>query len=105
MENGTAELIVSMLGAISSTTSVILFLPQFWSIYRLRGEPRALLGVPVARMVVLWVQALLWIFYGVSLGQIWVSLPGLVNTPFMVASIVIVRRAHRQLAERRAHLS
>ncbi|MGP5288466.1 PQ-loop domain-containing transporter [Brachybacterium tyrofermentans] len=105
MEHRTVELIVSVLGAISSTTSVILFLPQFWSIYRLRSEPSALLGVPVARMVILWVQALLWIFYGVELGQIWVSLPGLVNTPFMVASIVIVRRAHRELAERKGHVS
>lgn len=90
-------MLISSLGAISSTTSVILFLPQFWSIYRLRGEPRALLGVPVTRMVILWAQALLWISYGIALGQPWVSVPGVINTPFMVASIVIVHRAHRRI--------
>lgn len=91
------EALISVLGAIASTTSVILFLPQFWSIWRLRHEPEYLRGVPVARMVLLWAQALLWISYGFALQQPWVSAPGLVNTPFMVASIVILWRAHRRV--------
>lgn len=106
MKSASIELIVPILGVVSATTSVILFFPQFWSIYRLRGESYALLGVSAARLVILWIQGLLWVSYGVALGQIWISLPGLVNTPFMVASILIVRRARRHLnAAREVHPS
>lgn len=91
------QLLLGVIGAICSVTSIILFIPQFISIYRLRSNHRALLGVPTSRMVILWVQALLWIAYGLALGQIWVSVPGIVNTPFMIASIIIVARAHHAL--------
>lgn len=93
----SAEVLMGVVGAAASTTSVMLFLPQFFKIWGLRHRPEALLGVPVSRMVILWAQALLWITYGFALGQVWVSVPGLVNTPFMVASIVLVWRAHREV--------
>lgn len=95
----TEATLLGVLGAIASTTSVILFFPQFLAIWKLRNDPMDLRGVPVARMVILWVQALLWIAYGFAIHQPWVSTPGIINTPFMVASIVIVWRAHRQVAK------
>lgn len=91
---------LSMIGGLASITSIILFLPQFWKIWKLRHDHQALRGVPTSRMLILWIQALLWITYGIALEQFWVSVPGIINTPFMVASILIVMRAHKKSKEK-----
>lgn len=85
--------LISVLGAAASATSIGLFAPQFLKIWRLRNCPEKLQGVSRGRVFILWVQALLWMSYGISLEQIWVSVPSMATIPLMGFSLLLLLRS------------
>lgn len=85
--------IVSILGALASVTSIGLFIPQFLKIWKLRNSPEKLKGVSRGRVYILWLQALLWMSYGISLEQVWVSVPSIVTIPLMGFSLLLLLRS------------
>lgn len=85
--------LISFLGAAASVTSIGLFVPQFLKIWQLRNSPEKLLGVSRGRVFILWLQALLWMSYGIFLDQIWVSVPSMATIPLMGVSLLLLLRS------------
>lgn len=84
-----------VLGALASSISFALFLPQAMKTWRTRNNPAALSGVSVGTQVLLLANASLWGLYGWETGAFWVAAPGLVNAPLALLVIGLILRARR----------
>lgn len=83
-------LATSIVGFLATTTSFIRFLPQAVQTWKQRKDSHALSGLSLPTQWLTFVNSLLWILYGVLLGELWVAMPSLLNAPMALFVIILV---------------
>ena len=86
-------------GLIASLVSFVLWWPQAALVWRCRRHGEQLRGVSTSSQLLLLVNACLWGAYAVGTGSLWVGVPGLVNGPLAIVTIVLLKHARRGLPQ------
>ena len=89
---------MATIGAIGTLVSTVMFIPQMLRVWRHRSSPANLLGVSLTAQAFVLTNACVWFIYGGVTGQFWPAAPGLVSVQVAMVTIVMVRRARRQVA-------
>ena len=90
-------LITGVVGFLATTTSFIRFLPQAIQTWKQRNDAHALSGLSLPTQWLTLVNSLLWIVYGFLLGEIWVSMPSLLNAPMALFVIVLIIHSRNKI--------
>jgi uncharacterized protein with PQ loop repeat len=95
--------VLSVVGFLATTTSLVRLLPQAVRTYRQRRDPPALAGVSLPTQWLTFANSCLWLTFGVLLtmssqagpSALWVAAPSAVNAPVALAVIYWVTRGRR----------
>lgn len=88
--------ITDVVGAIASVCSFLLFLPQAVSTWKNRKDKQALKGISKGTQWLIICNATSWFILGFLEQNIYIALPGVVNLPLAVFTLVLIHRSYRQ---------
>lgn len=89
-------MLTTILGFIASTFSIIMTIPQAIRAWQLRNDFEALSGISILTQVFLLGNALSWFAYAIVDRDLFVALPGFINIPLAILTIVLVVRGRRR---------
>lgn len=91
-----STILTTVLGFIASTFSIIMTIPQAMRAWQLRNNFEAFSGISILTQVFLLSNALSWFAYVIVDRDLFVALPGFINIPLAILTIVLVVRGRRR---------
>lgn len=88
--------IADVVGAIASVCSFLLFLPKAVNTWRVHRNPEALRGISKGTQYLILCNATLWFLLGFLEQNVYIALPGVVNLPLAVFTLVLIHRSSYQ---------
>lgn len=89
------SMLINFLGLTASVISFILWLPQARVTWLSRKDPEKLRGISIGTQLLVMLNATIWAVYAVLANSLWVGVPGLVNFPLALITVIIVLKATR----------
>lgn len=87
--------VINIIGFLATSTSLIRFMPQAIRTWKIRNNSEALYGLSLSSQWLTFVNSLLWITYGILLGQFWVAAPSVLNAPMAAMIIILIMRSRK----------
>lgn len=95
-------LLTGAVGFLATTTSFVRFLPQAIQTWKQRNDSHALSGLSLSTQWLTLTNSILWIIYGLLLGEIWVAMPSLLNAPMALFVIILIVSSRRKIKQIKA---
>lgn len=90
-------MLINLLGFTASIISFIMWLPQAKITWNNRHSPALLTSISEGTQFLVMVNATIWAVYAIATESYWTGAPGLVNLPLALLTLMLIRRAKRQL--------
>lgn len=84
------------IGALAALISITLFLPQAAHTLKHRANAQALAGISTGTQYLIIANALCWALLGYMESNVWIALPGALNAPLAILTLILIYRSHRE---------
>ncbi|TXG75817.1 hypothetical protein E6Q11_06555 [Candidatus Dojkabacteria bacterium] len=86
----------NILGIVASLITTALFMPQAFSVYQNKHNPAALEGVSIITSWLAITSGVLWVFYAMLTGAIWIAVPSFVSVPLSLFIVTVLYKTRNK---------